>query len=96
MTKPTPIKIDEFVELLKDPLSIMVMGLAARHHNIHPSIMLPALAIAMGAVMSEASVANDIAETLRLRKAIEDAFTNILKKHASPLKTADLSNIKAS
>jgi hypothetical protein len=95
-SEAVPLKIDEFVEQVKEPLQIVVMGICARYNNIPPPIMLPALAIAMGAVMSEASVTTDIAETLKMRAAIEDAFKNILKKHASPLRLVDTANLKAS
>jgi hypothetical protein len=82
---------EQFLATIKEPLQIMVMGLISRHNTVPPAAMLPALAAAMGAIMSEASMTADIATTVRIRGELQKCFEEMLKKHASALRGVNLS-----
>lgn len=74
---------EQFASLLKEHVQVMVMGLMARYPVVPPQVLIPAIASALGMVMSEATATPNIQLNVTMRKMVNDAFSETLRKHVS-------------
>lgn len=84
----------QFAELLKEHVQVVVLGLFQKNAHVPPSMMIPALSAALGMVMSEVTATPDLTITMNLRKQVSDLFSDCLKKHISALQAAPAGMIK--
>jgi hypothetical protein len=87
---------DAFADLLSSYIEVLAIGLAASNPSVPPPVLVPALASAMGRVLSKFTVSPDLTLRLRLRKDASEAFGAAIKKHVPAIQHATTASIVAS
>jgi hypothetical protein len=88
--------VEQFVTVLQGHLDVLCIGLASSNPQVPGHILMPALADAMGRVLSKATASPDLALTLKLRSMAVEAFNHSLRQHTKAIQNVVPANGVAS
>ena len=89
-----PITADRLATLFEQHMQVTAFGILVSHPNLPPQIVWEAIAGAMGAVISAATVSPDIQSTLTSRSHLTEIFGRAVKKRHSALAAANMNTVK--